>query len=838
MIELGRQTSLTAAVRAMRRLAWLLILPLALGGPASAQTPPGVYAPGDAAVTGFSGAIRPFEIEPGQDPDVRTIIDPGGPSLRIVDLRRMGGPPQAQLVGAPKPFTVSAKSIGQVFGVALDDSSPANIYVAATSAYGLSIVAPGPEGRPQHVRLGTSGATFMPAQWGPGGGPGSIWKINGATGAVTLFANVTTGDKANSGAALGGLAYDPATKSLFVADRETGLIHRFGPNGVDLGVYDHGVAGNAAAGLPTTPAPAGPGVDITNPQFDSAQPETWGYAAPDRRVFGLAIRDRRLYYAVAEGLRVWSVGLNANGSFGADARIEVVAPSAAGPTEISRITFDDEGRMFLAERPAPTGAQDFEALSAPSIGRVLRYTLIGVTEIKQPIWQPLPDEYAVGFPERFRNGNGGVAIGYSYDMGGTMNPASCGGFVWTTGEQLRHATDPKLVAQLGQNDALAIDGLQGNPIWRIRRGDEPPLLSYFIDYADAPPDLSARGHMGDIAILRACTREAAQIRLAPRPAGAPPPAGMPKPPGLQTCKTHVCGSDGSVCPPNQIWIIKTKSCASSCAPPNVLVNGQCCSPKDLQPRGICSNNNPSTDIAKPTCGVNQTAIGPNNECCENSQIYSGPIGQQLCCGTTVVNGVCDPLKPKIPDWKCPSCCAPGYVKIAGKCCLKSQATSKGQCCPAGQIASPDGTLCIPLHWLPRLSQCCASGFLPTANGKCCAPANLTTSGECCAAPVDPKDRSQCSKKIEKKSTTVVPVIPKLPTTCQPGERRNANGVCVARKPGVTRDRRAPDVGRPIVCPPGWVPGPLGARCRPAGRFAPRMPGFRPVPPPGMMMPRR
>ena len=683
---------------------------------------------------------------------------------------------------------------------------------------------------------GRRGASFMPAQWGPGGGPGSIWKINGATGAVTLFANVTTSGKVNAGAALGGLAYDPATKSLFVADRETGLIHRFGTNGVDLGVYDHGVAGNAAVGLPTASAPAAPGMDISSPQFDSARPESWGYAAPERRVFGLAVRDRRLYYAVAEGLRIWSISLNPDGSFGTDARIELALPPAAGPTEISKITFDDEGRMFLAERPAPTGAQDFEVLSVPSIGRVLRYAMIGVTEAKQPIWQPLPDEYAIGFPESLRNGNGGVAIGYNYDSAGTMNPASCGGFVWTTGEQLRHAADPKLVARLSQNDALAIDGLQGNPVWRIRRGDEPPLLSYFIDYADAPPDFQARGHLGDIAILRACTRDAAQLRMAPRPAGGPPPAGMPKPPSLQFCKTHVCGPGQTVCPPNHIWIIKTKSCGQSCAPPNVVVNGQCCSPNDLQPGGACSGKTPSTDIGKPMCGVAQTAIGPNKECCENNQIYSGPNGEQLCCAGALVNGKCDPLKPKIPIWTCPGCCAPGYVKTGGKCCLKSQVTSNGKCCPAGQTLNSDGTLCAPLYWLPKLSLCCASGFVPTAKGKCCAAANLTTSGECCSTAVNPNDRTQCPTQTsppescgrgqvrdskgacvsEGRPSTGIPGKPIRPK-CQPNERRDASGACVLRKSRVTPDTPPPAIGRPIVCPPGFVPGPLGQRCFPAGR---------------------
>ena len=116
----------------------------------------------------------------------------------------------AQLVGAPKPFTFSAAQIGQVFGVALDDNEPPNIYVAATSAYGLPIVAPGSDGKPQHIQAGAANAAFMPGLWGPQGGPGSIWKVDGTTGKVSLFANVTSNGRANSGAALGGLAYDPA----------------------------------------------------------------------------------------------------------------------------------------------------------------------------------------------------------------------------------------------------------------------------------------------------------------------------------------------------------------------------------------------------------------------------------------------------------------------------------------------------------------------------------------------------------------------------------------------------------------------------------------------------
>jgi hypothetical protein len=820
-----------------RGLAVALPLSLALGiCAASAQAPRAIYAPGDAAVTGFSGALRPFEIAPGQDPDAQTFIDPEGPSLRIVDLRRMGGPPAAQLVGAPKPFTVSAKWIGQVFGVALDDASPANIYVAATSAYGLAIVAPAPDGKPRHVRTGTAGAAFMPAQWGTGGGPGSIWKIDGVRGDVSLFANVAAGGKANSGPALGGLAYDPATKSLFVADRETGLIHRFGRDGAAVGAYDHGVSGRAAVGLAPVPAAAVSGIDLSSPEFDSARPETWGYAPPERLVFGLAIHAGRLYYAVAEGLRVWSVALKGDGSFAMDARIEVAVPPAAAPTEIAKIVFDDDGRMYLAERPAPAGAQDFADLAIPSVGRLLRYMVIGVTEAGQPIWQLSLDEYAVGFAGDLRNDNGGVAIGYGYDGRGNLDPGSCGGFVWTTGEQLRSATDAKLAVRLGPPDALAINGLQGMPVWSIRRGGDLPWMSYFVDYADAPPDSSAHGHMGDIAIVRACRGTAAM--LFPREPLPPSGAVIPRPPGRRICQTHVCPPVGDACPVNQVWSPSIGVCVSGCVSPDVLVNGQCCAPKDLQPGGSCSQGGPGTGIAKPMCGTTQTAIGPNNECCDNDHIYSGPSGGQFCCPTNVQNGKCDQLIPKVPDLQCAGCCAVGYVTIKGKCCLKGQVTKTGQCCPAGQMPSPDGVHCQPLFKLPQFSFCCAAGFAPSRNGKCCAIQNLTTGGECCPAPLNSKDRGTCTATSapprpcragevrDPKGACVprgragtpsfTPLVPLVPKPCAASERRNQRGDCVPRgRPDTPSTKRPPAVIRPIVCPPGMVPGPAGLRCRPA-----------------------
>jgi hypothetical protein len=802
-------------------------------GESNAQQPKTIIvAPGNAAVTGFSGALPPIQIAPGVDPGEKTFIDLHGPSLRVVDLQHMGGPPTAQLVGAPKPFTFTAVQIGQVFGVALDDNSPPNIYAAATSTYGLPIVASGADGQPAHVKTGAPNAAFMPGLWGQQGGPGSIWKIEGTTGRVSLFANVSLLGRANSGPALGGLAYDAGSKSLFVADRESGLIYRLALDGRILDYYDHGVTGRQAQGLPPVPWNSQQPIDVTSPHFDSTEPATWSYAAPERRIFGLAVFQHRLYYAVADGLQIWSVGLNADGSFGSDAVIELAVPPSTGPTEVSKISFDEQDRMFLAERPAPTGAIDFEALAVRGIGRVLRFALIGKTPDGHRIWQEVPDEYAIGFPRDFRNDNGGVAIGYNYDHNGEFILSSCGGFMWTTGEDLRDSSDAALATRLGKSGPLHVTGLQGNGTWRVERNSEPPLESYFVDYVDEAPDEAARGHMGDIAIARPCALRAQIFPASPPqpPAGAPPirHGGIPPgeggppgtPPGTPGTPPSVPGTPPGGCPPNQVRNVTTGSCGS-CPRPNIQINGKCCSVATLAVNAACSNS---------SCPSGQTAIGPSNFCCNSGQVYTNPTGAQACCSGRVVDGQCQPSIPPITA-NCPT----GYVLVGGSCCLASQMTSNGTCCPAGQ--TPSGAQCvpyIPIRFPPPL--CCPAGQIPTAGSKsCCATANVTTSGVCCPQPVDPNNRTHCPVQIQLVPACAVGYT-KMPDgsccnnrfvsadgmscnvggrPCAPGEFRELSGACApipsnACPPGEVRSRE----GGCILIPSG--PMPLGP-C-PRGQF--------------------
>jgi hypothetical protein len=779
MADPGRLIRIAARIfSAMGLLACLATSAPAQQTPTQTQQARGLLAPGDAAVTGFAGAPLPVQIPPGVDPAEQTFIDLEGHSLRVVDLQNLRGPARAQLVRTQKTFTARARQIGQVFGVALDAENPPNIYVAASAAYGLPIVVAVSDKSDKHIRKGQKGARFMPGLWGaasPDGGPGSIWKIDGRSGAIALFANVTLDGRKNSGAGLGGLAFDPQSRSFYVADRETGMIHRFGPDGAELGHYDHGVTGRAGQSLPAVAFDPARKLDIESPQFDSADPATWNIAPPERRVYGLAVAARRLYYAVAAGQQIWSVGLAPDGAFGSDPRVEIVVPPAAGPTEISKITFDEQARIYLAERPAPTSAFDFEKLTREGIGRMLRYTRVD----GPGRWRALPQDYAIGFPPPLRNANGGVAISYLYDSRGQIRRNGCGGFVWTTGEDLRFSTDPIVAAQLRNWGAEHVQGLQGEESWRIRRQDASsldalPLHVYFTDYDDHFDDVAARGHMGDIAIWRSCgLAEDLGADFASAEGAATPVLGLPptgpgpgpnKPPNKPPPKCTQLGAcppppppPPPVCLPDERRGDNGRCQPISCPAPSALVGGNCCQPGILA-TAACS-----------WCQPGSVSAGPSNSCCPSSQIYTGADGVSACCPNAVVNGQCQPGAPVTPgnpqcqSGQTPPCCAQGYVQTGKICCLAGQATANGVCCPVGEI--PDGDTCQPLHFTPPGPSCCAGGQTQTLSGQCCPTANINTQGVCCPTPINPQEPGSCPAQ-----TQVAP-------HCQPGYTRMPDKSC-------------------------------------------------------------
>lgn len=455
---------------------------------------------GDAAVTAFSGTTTEANVPADVHPLDRTFIDESRSSLKIFDLSRLGTGPRGLLADAPVRHQVPARDIGQVFGITLEpqgDRAP-NIYVAASSLFGLQIVAPNDAGGFDRLVNGDAKAQWMPGQFAnlQGGTPGSILRIDGETGAVSLFADIRHEGRENAGPGLGALAFDAANRQIFVSDLETGLIHRIGMDGAVRDAFDHGVKAREAVGLDAIAYDASRRMSISSAAFNVEDSATWGYADARRRVFALGIAAGRLYYAVSEGPAVWSVSLTADGGFGADARIEL-QPDAAPGVEITSITFDGAGMMYLAQRGAIEGSYDYTAFAAPAQAQVLRYRW----DEKAGRWTEVPESYAIGLKSEHQHAQGGVALNYGYDKNGNVDRSQCRQTVWATGENLRDGED---VVRVSSGGAGIVHGLQGVYKSRVRPANEPPYESWFTDYDGAFADIEAYGQVGAVAIHAPC----------------------------------------------------------------------------------------------------------------------------------------------------------------------------------------------------------------------------------------------------------------------------------------------------------------------------------------------
>ncbi len=461
--------------------------------------------PGEAFLTRFSG------VSAGA---AGAAINPSGTVGSIVDIRSPGRPPQGEhWVDEPQHRPVTAAEVGQVFGVVLDGASPPNIYLSATSAFGLHTV---------------QGGQWMPGMWGPGGGPGTIWRIDAAGGRAQPFADVRLNGRSNSGASLGNMAYDKTISMIYVSDMETGMIHRIdATSGVDLGYWDHGTAGRArftdvesgqSSSLPPIafdPASRAKMSDCAAGPFDKT-PACWNLAPSGRRIWGVGVRvapgstDRRLYYAVWSGpgaganwdgadetdkrSAVWSVGLTFDGAFDAeDVRREFVLPDffveakdvgrAGYSRPVADITFDECAStpvMLVSERGGHRnlGLGTPEAFAYPHEARTLRYEMDQAGS-----WQPV-GRYDVGFYDRYKDGvpfmragsAGGAAFGYGYKTDfSTIDRNAPGQFVWITGDALCSPDGPCRAPDGAEGEAVSasaiaagadpseVHGLQGLP---------------------------------------------------------------------------------------------------------------------------------------------------------------------------------------------------------------------------------------------------------------------------------------------------------------------------------------------------------------------------------------
>jgi hypothetical protein len=505
---------------------FVLLFLVLLGGlwpacPSQAQAPFPLQQ-GEAAATTFSGLKIPGTLSP---------IDPSGRVVTTLDIRDPEGRnPATQRATLGKAWLTvpfyqhsdqhpnwTAANLGQVFGITLDDKTPSNIYVTASSAYVLHVDKTKPE-----FENGMYGIL----------GPGGVYQLNGTTGQICTFAVLP-----NEGAGLGNIAYDRAHKQFFVSNFENGLIYRMPTKTSCFSLvlvtdtFDHGLA------LPTA-VPPRLAIPDTHMPFDfaavrpPAPPLTPGFTPRGRRVWGLQVFDNRLYYSVwATDARdaghslpptnqpnppneIWSVGLERDGAFNtADVRLEKTIPPLPGldySNPVSDIAFSAKGKMLVAERVRHRdfGIHVFErwdsALLDAHTARVLEFTVGGSTSETPKVFYV---GNATGFSRQpHANSSGGADYGYGYSDGAV----TCDDTVAAMGDALRlpgSGGDPI------DPDQLRVYGLQlgpasGNSPNVPRLPDSVGISSYFINLGPkgGPPVLEAnfnlKTQMGDVAVVR------------------------------------------------------------------------------------------------------------------------------------------------------------------------------------------------------------------------------------------------------------------------------------------------------------------------------------------------
>jgi hypothetical protein len=312
-------------------------------------------------------------------------------------------------------------NLGPVFGCCLDEEVPPNIYVAASTVYGAW-------------------------PWGPGGS-GAVYKLDGATGAISVF--VTLPNPRGSG--LGDVCYDRVHRQWFVSNFEDGKIYRIkyvlGTPTVVQG-YDPWAQDDDAPD-PLNPAILGERV--------------WAVHVPDSHwwegqglFFSAWLRDEgrpaepwpAAWPALSGGTTpnntIFRVQMNASGAITANPpAITVVMPTLpahAGNTPphpasslhsnpVSDIV--SSGRvLILAEHRM--GA-DTGVLGIGHLARVLRYLFAPALPYGQPLF--VGDLAYLGSDGA--NSAGGVAI----DVDNRENPTPFGANIWATGDALHYGTD-------------------------------------------------------------------------------------------------------------------------------------------------------------------------------------------------------------------------------------------------------------------------------------------------------------------------------------------------------------------------------------------------------------
>ncbi|MCP3915845.1 MAG: hypothetical protein GY711_09835 [bacterium] len=302
------------------------------------------------------------------------------------------------------------QSMGSIFGVTFDASG--NIYTTATTCYHQDMIA--------------------------SAGSGGVYRIDGVTGIVSIFATLP-----NTGPGLGNIAYDCANDQFFVTNHEDGRIYRLDAAGTILSTFDHGASDDGVNGF----APLG------------------------ERLWGVAVHDNRVWYSVwvDDGGRpdatadneIWSVALSGADFFGGGQFELSIAPPSGGDytSPVSDIRFSPTGSMLVAEH-----GMSSDTSPTPHDARVREYECIG------GMWALTSNTFSVGSVNSGTNSSGGVDFDYGP-----------GGRVWASADAMSVSSP-------------SIYGFQGLPA----SGGSVPS-SFLVDY-NGNLSVQDKTLIGDIAI--------------------------------------------------------------------------------------------------------------------------------------------------------------------------------------------------------------------------------------------------------------------------------------------------------------------------------------------------
>ena len=210
---------------------------------------------GDIAATGFSGTKLQLErLPPGVDPVAKTVIDPDGSTLQILDGGTLTGPldrPEAAFAGAARVQSARHRPcvwacVRQFAGRAAPRRIRDFLRLPRPHSGCISSV---PTRTATANLTASRKARLAQLSWKGSSArcPGAVREASGKSivqrAPSPSLPTWAAGGVKNSGPGIGGLAFDPASRTLYASDLDTGLIHRLSVanGGTDQGQFDYGV---------------------------------------------------------------------------------------------------------------------------------------------------------------------------------------------------------------------------------------------------------------------------------------------------------------------------------------------------------------------------------------------------------------------------------------------------------------------------------------------------------------------------------------------------------------------------------------------------------------------